>query len=289
MRLWRFGFVVAILLAIPGIGVRAQSPSADDSRRLVLVELFTSQGCDMCPEAERQLGELAVRNPRMVPIAFHVDYFNDPWKDLFSDPIYSQRQMAYNALYTKPKHPEYGLYYTPMMMIDGEVSVNGRDRARAQAGINRLMMRKPQVELESSLKLKDDDRSGEAIVKIRARSTRVDGKELLIRAVVRDDRVVTHIGSGENADKTLTSRFPARSTKYDYTRLDGKADATLHFRFQLDPSWPLDRLDLVVFAQDKATGTILQSDVIPWKPRGAAPTSPSTRTGRIPVSSGGGQ
>jgi hypothetical protein len=273
-------FLLAFLVAAPGIGAFAESPSADDSRRLVLVELFTSQGCDMCPEAERQLGELAARNPRMVPIAFHVDYFNDPWKDLFSEPIHSQRQMAYNALYTKPKQPEYGLYYTPMLMIDGEMSINGRDRVGAQAAINRLMARKPQVSLESKLELREDNRSGEAVVKIRSRSARVEGKELLICAVVRDDGVVTHIGSGENADKTLSARFPARSMKYDFIRLDGKADSTLRFPFQLDPSWPLDRLDLVVFAQDKATGAILQSDVIPWKPRVAPTSLPTNRTNR---------
>ena len=48
---------------------------------MVLVELFTSQGCDMCPQAEENLGDLARREPRVVPVAFHVDYFNNPWKD----------------------------------------------------------------------------------------------------------------------------------------------------------------------------------------------------------------
>ncbi len=107
----------------------------DEPKRMVLVELYTSQGCDMCPTAEKVLGALAERDRRIVPIAFHVDYFNDPWKDVFSDPLYSQRQMTYNQLYTKPKNAEYGLYYTPMLMIDGEQSVNGRDPASAEAAI----------------------------------------------------------------------------------------------------------------------------------------------------------
>jgi len=38
--------------------------------------------------------------------------------DPYSDALYSRRQMAYNTLYNKPKHPDYGLYYTPMLMID---------------------------------------------------------------------------------------------------------------------------------------------------------------------------
>ena len=45
--------------------------------------------------------------------------------------------MAYNAIYTKPKNAQYGLYYTPMLMIDGEQSVNGRDPEGAEAAVSR--------------------------------------------------------------------------------------------------------------------------------------------------------
>jgi hypothetical protein len=69
----------------------AGDPSREDPQRRVLVELYTSQGCNLCPEAERLLGVLASRNAQMVPVAFHVDYFNDPWKDPFSDSLYTQR------------------------------------------------------------------------------------------------------------------------------------------------------------------------------------------------------
>ena len=144
---WRMGFA-AITIAIVVFAGQKQATGADktdDSKRMVLVELYTSQGCDMCPTAEKLLGTLAERDRRIVPIAFHVDYFNDPWKDVFSDPLYSQRQMTYNQLYTKPKNPEYGLYYTPMLMIDGEQSVNGRDAASAEAAIRQALARKPAV------------------------------------------------------------------------------------------------------------------------------------------------
>src|SRR5262249_21194539 len=78
----------ALLTTVVGIAT-AQAPGPDPSARMVLVELYTSQGCDMCPAAEKMLGALAEKDRRIVPIAFHVDYFNDPWKDVFSDPLYS--------------------------------------------------------------------------------------------------------------------------------------------------------------------------------------------------------
>ena len=148
MNVMRSMSYCAILVAAVASGASAafgQGPVRGEARRAVLVELYTSQGCDMCPTAEKMLGALAERDRRIVPIAFHVDYFNDPWKDVFSDPLYSQRQMTYNQLYTKPKNAEYGLYYTPMLMIDGEQSVNGRDPASAEAAIRQALARKPGV------------------------------------------------------------------------------------------------------------------------------------------------
>ena len=111
----------------------------------------------------------------MVPIAFHVDYFNDPWKDPFSDKLHSERQAAYNALYTKPKNPEYGLYYTPMVMVDGVQSVNGRDPDGIQAAVRQAQARKPQVSLDATLELKDDRSSGDLRISLAPRSSKVNG------------------------------------------------------------------------------------------------------------------
>ena len=93
---WPTIFAGVIMAIAVGAGHEqaAGAEKSDDSKRLVLVELYTSQGCDMCPEAEKLLGALAEREGKIVPIAFHVDYFNDPWKDVFSDPLYSRRQMT---------------------------------------------------------------------------------------------------------------------------------------------------------------------------------------------------
>jgi hypothetical protein len=142
-----------------------QESARDVPKRMVLVELYTSQGCDMCPAAEKTLGALAEKERRIVPIAFHVDYFNDPSKDIFSASLYSQRQMTYNQFYNGPKNPEYGLYCTPMLMIVGVESVNGRDPTSAQAAIRRALDRKPAVGLDATLDISADGLTGNATVK----------------------------------------------------------------------------------------------------------------------------
>ena len=265
---WFFrGFAALAIVVVGTGGAFAQSEPRDgsNSNRMVLVELYTSQGCDMCPAAEQLLGALAERDRRIVPIAFHVDYFNDPWKDVFSEPLYSQRQMAYNQLYTKPKNPEYGLYYTPMMMIDGEQSVNGRDAASAQAAIRQALGKKPAVAIEANLALKSDGRSGTATIRVTSRSPRAEKTPLLLCAVLREDGVVTHVPSGENAGKSLVARFPARQTKYEFIELDGKTPATQRFAFAVEPASNQKNLRLAVFVQDKRTGVVHQAADVPWR------------------------
>jgi hypothetical protein len=280
MRRWiNLLVLVTTILITVAPGANASAADNDQTKRLVLVELYTSQGCDMCPTAEKMLGALAERDRDIVPVAFHVDYFNDPWKDVFSDSLYSQRQMTYNELYTKPKNAEYGLYYTPMLMIDGEQSTNGRDAAAAEAAIRRARARKPGVALDVTLDLKKDGLSGTATIKITSRSAQAEKSPLLVCAVLREDGVVTNIRSGENAGKSLIARFPARQTKYEFIELDGKSPVTQRFAFAIEPAWNRQRLRLAVFVQDKRTALIHQSTDIPWQLDTAAPR-PATSTAK---------
>src|SRR5262245_6843881 len=251
----------------------AWAAEREEPKRLVLVELYTSQGCDMCPTAEKMLGALAERDRRIVPIAFHVDYFNDPWKDVFSDPLYSQRQMTYNQLYNKPKSAEYGIYYTPMLMIDGVQSVNGRDLASAGAAIRQALAKKPGVDLGVALALKGDALSGTATIKVTSRSNQAENSPLLVCAVLREDGVVTDIPSGENAGKSLVACFPARRTKYEFIELDGKSPSTQRFPFAIEPTWNRQNMRLAVFVQDKRTGAVHQATDLPWRLTPIVPTS----------------
>jgi hypothetical protein len=270
--------VFCLSTALCAAGASGQEKSRDTPPRMVLVELFTSQGCDMCPEAERLLGVLAQQNRRIVPIAFHVDYFNDPWKDVFSDALYSQRQMAYNELYTKPKNAEYGIYYTPMLMIDGEQSVSGQDPESAKAAIRRALARKPAVELDVGLDVMRDGLSATATIQVTSRTTRAENAPTLVCAVLREDGVSTDVAAGENAGKSLVARFPARQTRYEFIQLAGKSPVTQRFSFAIEPAWKRQNLRLAVFVQDKRTGIVHQAADVPWRSTRKTPGTPAVGT-----------
>ena len=91
--------------------------------RPVVVELFTSEGCSSCPPADELLTELAGTRHDLLPLAFHVTYWNSlGWTDPFSLDAATVRQESYVHI------SAVGGVYTPQMVIDGTVDVVGSER-----------------------------------------------------------------------------------------------------------------------------------------------------------------
>jgi len=83
-----------------------------------LIELYTSEGCSSCPPADRWLTTLKDHPAlwrRLVPIAFHVDYWDYiGWKDRFARAEFSDRQRQYANENTLPT------VYTPGLISNGK-------------------------------------------------------------------------------------------------------------------------------------------------------------------------
>lgn len=88
----------------------------------LVVELFTSQGCDSCPPADTYLSELAKR-PDVLALSMHVDYWDYiGWKDPFAQHAFTMRQRAYSRALAQR------YVYTPQMVINGELQGVGSER-----------------------------------------------------------------------------------------------------------------------------------------------------------------
>src|SRR3954454_10513973 len=84
---------------------------AHAEERPVVVELFTSQGCNSCPPADAYLGELAARSD-VLALGLHVDYWDYiGWKDPFAQRAYTERQRHYSRALNQR------FVYTPQMVI----------------------------------------------------------------------------------------------------------------------------------------------------------------------------
>src|SRR5437867_8507857 len=90
---------------------------------------------------------------RIVPLAFHVDYFNTPWKDPFSDKNYSERQAEYSRIFVRENNidkVDY-LYFTPMLMVDGRAPMLGTDKPKAESALRRALGEKAGASIAARL------------------------------------------------------------------------------------------------------------------------------------------
>ena len=87
-------FVVLVLSLATAQAMQCTAKSTD--RTVALVELYTSEGCDSCPPADRWLSSLGPKGyapDRVVPIALHVDYWDYiGWKDPYARQAHAARQ-----------------------------------------------------------------------------------------------------------------------------------------------------------------------------------------------------
>jgi hypothetical protein len=172
----------------------AMAPAGE---RPVVVELFTSQGCSSCPPANAFLNEMSKGRSDVLPLAFHVTYWDRlGWKDPFSLNAATERQARYGSRFGDGS-------YTPEMVIDGSVGLVGSSRAEVNAAIARAKQAQ-----RAALDV-DIGRKGENVA-IRIGSGKGNGQVLLIGF---DHDHTTKIGRGENAGRTLAESNVVRSIR----------------------------------------------------------------------------
>jgi len=114
---------LTIALLVPSSRVPAQqagiNPSFPPPKNVL--ELFTSQGCDTCPPADKVLASYADR-PDVIAITLPVDIWDYlGWKDTLASDKNSERQ----KFYAKARGD--GAIYTPQVIVNGMIGVNGSD------------------------------------------------------------------------------------------------------------------------------------------------------------------
>ena len=92
--------LVAAIGAMVSLQCLAEEPCEAHSGagRVALLELYTSEGCNSCPPADRWISALPARgftSDRVIPLAFHVDYWDQlGWPDRMAKAQFSIRQQS---------------------------------------------------------------------------------------------------------------------------------------------------------------------------------------------------
>jgi hypothetical protein len=238
------------------------SPGGGSEQVPVLVEMFTAHNCPNAPAGEDILTRLERTQPvegvRVVPLAFHVPYWDSPsWKDPFAHTNHQWRQNQY------ARQSKSGDVYTPQFVIDGDTGVTGRGESSVKKAIAKAA-KSPKASIRLELRpTRDDDpprtvRIGIDFAGIPAELRGPAGLEAEILLAVAERNLVSDLGGGKNKGAHLEQTGVVRSwMPLGHVNAQGDAIFPPEHLITLDPSWKLSDLTAVIWVQQKPAGKVV--------------------------------
>ena len=238
--------LVPALLTLTALPLWAEAPESCMARSAAtvtpVVELYTSEGCNSCPPADRWLSKLKA-NSSTVALAFHVDYWDRlGWKDRFASATYTQRQASQQASNGAR------FSYTPQVVVDGADRKDWSDLSAPPAS---PAARAATVALTLT---RDGERFNATVQKVGTAPAR-----LAAYWAVTEQGHVSAVKAGENQGVTLKHDYVVREYQpVAAWPVDATTPTTLQFspRTDTDPAHPR-QVNLVVV--DAATGRPVQA------------------------------
>lgn len=219
-----------------------------------VAELYTSEGCDSCPPADKWFSSLNVKKDGVVPLVFHVDYWDYiGWKDRFANTIFTERQRE------SVKRQGGRTSYTPQVIVNGQDLRPWSDQSRFGASSKSLAARTPRANLALDLSA-----PGSVLdVVVTASVTQIpDRADTALFLAITESNLSSRVTAGENRGATLKHDHVVRAL---YGPLGDEAkDRTsgmweIKRPIPLGQDWKRKDLSLVAFVQNLRTGEIYQA------------------------------
>jgi hypothetical protein len=224
-----------------------------------LVELYTSEGCDSCPPADRWLSSKFAAggaSAGAVAVAFHVDYWDRlGWKDRFAAPAWTKRQ------YDSARAARSDLVYTPQVLVQGRDLRDWhteKSSVAAIAGAGRLPAR-------AEIALEVTPRPGAVAVNATARvPAEAQRKGAALFIALTSDGLASDVKAGENKGKRLLHDHVVRDLRGDLpVGASGEAAGTVVLAL---PAEDGTASTIVAFVQNVENGDVLQALALPLPP-----------------------
>ncbi|HXZ10616.1 MAG TPA: DUF1223 domain-containing protein [Paraburkholderia sp.] len=192
-------------LAISGVAQAATSMCTAHSptHRVALVELYSSEGCNSCPPADRWLGQWknSSASGGVVPLELHVDYWNGlGWNDRFSQHQFTERQQSLTDL--AGAH----VIYTPEVFVSGRELRSWSEAGSFEGRVQKLTSEPAQADVTIELAPRAAGAQGAAGgIDVDARFTAHAATKDTLNAYVAvyENDLVSQVRAGENRGATL--------------------------------------------------------------------------------------
>jgi hypothetical protein len=247
--------VAGLLVAPVGRTAPTTCHAVSGPRTLPLVELFTSEGCDSCPPADRWLSAQFPAQPQgeapapaALALAYHVDYWDRlGWRDRFASAQFTQRQRD------ELRAGGSAIVYTPQVVVQGH-DAPGWNRGLAATAIAAAERRPPRASIAVDVTRTSDALQLRASARVQDPALR---KNVVLWIVYADSGHVTDVAAGENRGERLRHDHVVRALHGPFP-VDARGDVAAEIA-QKPPNYPGIAPSIVAFVQDVGNGDVLQA------------------------------
>jgi hypothetical protein len=221
---------------------------AAETARVSLLELYTSEGCNSCPPADRQVS--ALPRPQLVPeklvvLAFHVDYWNYlGWTDRFAQRRFTERQQA------MVRTQNLRTAYTPQLLL------NGRD-FRNIGSIENHVQHLAAAPAAYDLQLESKHSGNSLDIQVHATRHNHNAGPAELYIAVYENNLFTDVRAGENRGERLRHDYVVRTLIGPLAIPDGSLRWT--DKIAIGKDWKPGDLGVAAFVQSARSGEVLQA------------------------------
>jgi len=245
------------LCLLSGSALHAQSWQASSADSVVAVlELFTSEGCGLCPAADKYVNSLAdkgIDDNNLIVLGFHIDYLNSRkgWIDQFAKAEFTARQEQLAHL------NRYQQIFTPEFVVSGETVHSWREQLLDVIGF--LNNYQSDVAIALQVDQNADQLTVETTVNVSGEDNR---QHSVLYLAVTEDNVFSEVRGGDNAGRDFTHQNLVRGW-YGPFSLDAAGESHLNETIELATEWQLEQLKVVAVVQNLSDGYVLQGLALP--------------------------
>ncbi|WP_394672322.1 DUF1223 domain-containing protein [Limnobacter sp.] len=244
-----------MFLGLAGTSALAQQGSCtwtSAAERMIVAELYTSEGCSSCPPADRWLSSQLSspeRSKHILALSFHVDYWNYiGWQDPYSKKQFTERQYAHK------RAGNVSQIYTPQYVFS-----NREVRRWGQAGLipqrlAAMQQDKAPVGLQVSLERKAANQ-----VEIKVKTEWLDERYSAGRVFLAfyEDNLSQQVKSGENRGELLKhDRVVRHLSEPKKVSLATKVQVFSH---TVPADWNQSNVGIGVILENNESNTVLQA------------------------------
>jgi hypothetical protein len=246
----------AILGTTPAVGATPACSAQSGRQTVALVELYTSEGCDSCPPADRWLSSTFApgqADAGAVAIAFHVDYWDRlGWKDRFATAAWTKRQ------YDSARAARSDLVYTPQVLLQGRDLRDWHAEKRSGPAIAAVARATARAEITVEVSPRPGAVAVNATAHVPGATSR---KGAVLFVALTEDGLASDVKAGENAGKRLVHDHVVRDLRGDIAvGPTGEASGTVVLPL---PAEAGKTPTIVAFVQNTETGDVLQTLALP--------------------------